>query len=389
VKILMVAPTPFFSNRGCHVRILEETHALQRLGHDVEIVSYPLGSTPAEVRVHRTVKVPWYKKTSAGPSWHKPYLDALLAAVLYRRARRLRPDVIHAHLHEGIAVAAPVARLLKTPLIADIQGSFTDELWSHGFPRRPAALRALLLWFERMLLRLPNTVVASSDEMARQLHDDFGGQTALVAPDGVDTDVFTPDAQPADIDLPRGARVVAFLGLLTAYQGVDHLLRCIPLVRREHPDAHFLVMGFPNVERYRSLAAEVGVAEHTTFTGEVPYELAPRFLACAEIAVSPKVSKTESNGKLLNYMAMGLPTVAFDTEINRDLLGPEGTYAPYDDVPGLADAISWLLRDSAEASRRGKALRGRAVEKFSWRQTAAVLTDAYRRAADASPDAAG
>jgi glycosyltransferase involved in cell wall biosynthesis len=379
VKVLMVAPTPFFSDRGCHVRILEECRALTALGHDVEVATYHHGSTPHGARVFRTPRVPWYRKQEAGPSWHKPYVDVMLAALVLLRARRFRPDVIHAHLHEGIAVALPAARLLRVPLVADIQGSFTDELWSHGFPQRPALLGRLLLWFERTLLGRPRVIVTSSARMAVELQAMGATRPVLAAADGVDIDDFRPDA-PA-LAAPRAVPgpVIVFLGLLTDYQGVSQLLRCVPTVLAHTPTAQFLVMGYPNVEHYRGMAMDLGIADSVTFTGRVPYDAAPRFLARGNVAVSPKLSKTESNGKLLNYMSMALPTVAFDTPINRELLGPEGVYVDYGDAEALAKGILRLLDDPQDARRRGEALRRRAEEQFSWRHTADVLVESYCR----------
>ncbi|GFP35929.1 hypothetical protein HKBW3S43_01716, partial [Candidatus Hakubella thermalkaliphila] len=78
LKILMIAPTPFFADRGCHVRILEEYRHLTRMGHQVIICTYHLGNNPEGVTLYRTIKIPWYKKLSAGPSYHKLYLDPFL-----------------------------------------------------------------------------------------------------------------------------------------------------------------------------------------------------------------------------------------------------------------------------------------------------------------------
>ena len=78
LKILMIAPTPYFSDRGCHVRIYEEARALRAIGHDVRIVTYHIGRDMEDISTERIVKIPWYKKLSAGPSWHKLYLDLLL-----------------------------------------------------------------------------------------------------------------------------------------------------------------------------------------------------------------------------------------------------------------------------------------------------------------------
>ena len=68
MKILMVAPTPFFADRGCHVRILLETNALTAMGHEVLISTYGLGRDLPGIDTVRTQRIPWYRKLAAGPS---------------------------------------------------------------------------------------------------------------------------------------------------------------------------------------------------------------------------------------------------------------------------------------------------------------------------------
>ena len=127
MRVLMIAPTPFFGDRGCHVRILEEVRALRR--HDVEVLvaTYPLGRDIPPVRTVRTVRLPWVRQLPVGFSIHKPGLDLLLLITAARAARRFRPDVIHGHLHEGAALAVVLGRMLGRPAVADLQGSLTGR----------------------------------------------------------------------------------------------------------------------------------------------------------------------------------------------------------------------------------------------------------------------
>ena len=132
----MIAPTPFFADRGCHVRILGEAKALIDLGHELILCTYFLGRDIEGIPVVRTLSVPWYNKLSAGPSWHKFYIDLLLLWKVVSVCRTFRPDVIHAHLHEGVVIGKIASRLFRIPLVADLQGSLTDELLAHRFMPR-------------------------------------------------------------------------------------------------------------------------------------------------------------------------------------------------------------------------------------------------------------
>lgn len=389
--VLMVAPTPFFADRGCHVRIYEQARALQALGCHVEVCTYHLGSDPPGLIVHRTRRVPWYKKLAAGPSWHKIYIDGLLLLKVWAVARRTRPDVIHGHLHEGAAIGWATGRLLGIPVLGDFQGSLTGELKAHRFVRHQRLAYRLLAGAERWIDHRPQVAVASCTDVARELSERFNVPGVVLALDGVDTGTFRPDVAVADDVrglVPPGRRAVVYLGVLEAYQGVDHLLAAIPHVLSCVPQAHFLVMGYPNEDRYRARAADMGLAEHVTFPGRIDYRRAAEYLALGEVAAGPKLSETESNGKLYNYMACGLPTVAFDTPPSREILGELGVYAPRGDAAALGGAIAGLLADPEGSRQLGARLRQRAIECFSWESTARRLIEAYTTAISrrADPD---
>ena len=174
-----------------------------------------------------------------------------------------------------------------------------------------------------------------------------------------------------------GHQVVVFVGVLTEYQGIDLLLKAIPPVVREVPEVKFLVIGYPNEQQYREKAKALGVEQWVHFTGKISYEDVPRYLMLADVAVSPKISASEANLKLFAYMAMGLPTVVFDSPINREILGDTGVYAKIGDVGSLARALSGVLKDRVWAKQLGERARQKATADYSWLQVAKRLGDIY------------
>jgi glycosyltransferase involved in cell wall biosynthesis len=381
-RVLMIAPTPFFADRGCHVRIYEEARALQGMGCQVEVCTYHLGDDRPGLPTHRTLRIPWYSKLSAGFAWHKLYVDLLLLLKAWSVARRFRPDVIHGHLHEGAVLGWAVGRFLGIPVVGDFQGSLSEELVAHGTIPSQGRLYRFVANSEGRIARLPQVAVASCDDVAKELCERFSVPDVILALDGVDTAVFHPGVDLGDVQalVPQGRRPVVYLGLLNTYQGVDLLLQAIPQVLARVPQAYFLVMGYPDEDEYRHKAHGMGLADHVCFPGRIDYDQAPRYLALGEVAVGPKLSQTESNGKLYNYMACALPTVAFDTPPSREILGDLGVYAPRGNVAALADAIASLLENPESSRRLGLELRRRVVDQFSWQNTARQLMAAYERA---------
>ncbi|MEO8084277.1 MAG: glycosyltransferase family 4 protein [Ardenticatenales bacterium] len=388
-RVLMVAPTSFFGDYGCHVRILEEARTLQAMGHRVAIATYRNGNDVPGLRIDRCLPIPWRQNYEVGSSRHKLAFDVLLSARTLHTALGFRPDVVHGHLHEGALIGGVVARLLRRPLVFDFQGSLTGEMVDHGFIRDGGRWHGGARWLERRIDHRPEAVVTSTAYATEHLIEDFGvpPERIVALPDCVNSGTFRPDTLGADeraaarrvLGLPVDAPVIAYLGLLARHQGTNVLLHAARRVVATRPDARFLVMGYPGTEWYVRRAEQLGLADHVVFTGRVPYDQAPAHLALGDIAVAPKVSATEGSGKLLNYMAMGLPTVTFDSPVNREYLGDDGLYAaPVGDPDAFAARILDALADPDAARALGERLRARAVAHFSWDRAGATLVDVYR-----------
>lgn len=385
-RVLMIAPTSFFADYGCHVRILEEALVLRRLGNKVLICTYHNGRDIADLDIERTMAIPWRTDYEVGSSRHKIAFDALLQLKALSAALRFRPDVVHGHLHEGALIGYTVSKLLGVPLVFDFQGSMTSEMTDHGFLNPDGPFYGPARWLEQRIVDLPAAILTSSAHAAALLGNDFHcppGKIIALA-DCVNADFFAP-TQPLEErqrlkerwGIPPNRQIVVYLGLLAEWQGTGLLLEAAAKLLTDMPDVHFLIMGFPSVEEYRQQALNLGLGSHVTFTGKIPYEQAPSHLALGDVAVAPKISATEGSGKLLNYMAMGLPTVAFGVPVSREFLGASGVYAQPGDAASLAGALHSLLGNPQDAQARGRGLRERAVERFSWTSAGVKLMDVY------------
>jgi glycosyltransferase involved in cell wall biosynthesis len=385
----MVAPTSFFSDYGCSVRILEEARVLQRMGHQVTVCTYRNGKDIPGLSIQRTPGIPFREHYEVGSSPHKIAFDLLLFWTVLGTVLRQRPHVIHAHMHEGALIGLIVGRLLRIPLVFDFQGSLTGEMLDHKFLHRDSIFYRPLRWLERVIDRLSPAILTSSHNARRLLLEDFEcdpRQIHTVA-DCVDLQAFYPPRDEeksmlrhrrGSLAIPEGRRVVVYLGLLADYQGTDALLEAAAQLLRRREDVHFLIMGFPAVEHYREMAHRLGIADHVTFTGKLPYCHARDYLALGDVAVAPKMSATEGSGKILNYMALALPTVAFDTPVSREYLAEQGFYARPGDATSLADALHRAL-SNGDSARRGTALRQMAMQHYTWDRAAEIIVKAYDR----------
>ncbi len=382
MRVFMIAPTPFFSDRGCHVRIYEEIKALKKRGVEVFLFTYHHGRDMEGIDTYRIFNIPWYKKYDAGPSLHKFYVDPILLITCISKMKALNPDILHCHLHEGALIGIFCRMFKRIPVIFDMQGSLTDELRAHNFLRGNKTSLSIMKMIEKRIVNSVDIIISSSDACANFAIREFGvskGKIKII-PDGIDMTMFKNESDKSRLrkkfNIPIHKKIVVYLGVLSKYQGVDLLLDAIYKISLSRKDIFFIIMGYPNVEYYKELSKRKGISELISFTGRVPYEKIPEYLSLGDIAVSPKFSETEANGKILNYMAAGLPTIVFDNPINRMILGDTGIYAMADST-SLAKEIITLLDSNKKMDELKKSLKKRVEEYFLWDKIAEKIIKIY------------
>jgi len=382
-KILHIAPTPFFSDRGCHIRIAGIVNSLVELGYDNLVCTYHHGRDVDGIETRRISPIQVYTQIDAGPSKHKLLADWRLLLLVVREMRRMRPDVLHAHLHEGLLIGLVAKALLfwhGTRLVGDMQGSLLGELEAHGtFNKRPW-LKTPVRAIEYVLLRLARVIACSSAHAREKFIADFKlrADKLFLVQDGADA------AEPLDAErvtalkkikgVPGDKIVAIYTGALLGAKGLDVLkdviLRCKAAER-----LHFLIIGYPTENLTPFLEAH-GLVDICTLTGQVPFEDLKNYLNMADIAIDPKASDAgEGSGKMLNYLACGLPVIAFDTQNNKDFL-PEGTPLA-DSSEDMAEQLQlWAQDPDLRVEIRATNLR-HFTNGYSWQQAVHQLRGIY------------
>jgi glycosyltransferase involved in cell wall biosynthesis len=388
IKVLMIAPTPFFADRGCHMRILGEIRALERLGYDSILCTYHIGRDIPGIKTERIINIPWYKKLEAGSSWHKFYIDALLFFKSLRVFWREKPDLIHGHLHEGAFIGHFVRRFgfRKVPLVFDAQGSLTKELVTYSFFREGSLLQKIFWRFEKWIAHMPEYTVGSNVSVSRFMVEEMGLPEERVATviDGVHTDFFSQETSGSDLrtelGIPSGSPVVLYTGALLKSKGIDYLWQAIPHVLEKNPDVYFVIVGYP-VEESKKTVESLGAAHRCIFVGQVDFFKLPAYLFLADLAVDPKLDEAgEASGKIINYMGAALPIACFEGPNNRKFLGENGIFARSGDVRHLADQIVKTLADPVQAREIGENNRKRVEDVFSWNANIMTYDLVFRKA---------
>ena len=386
LKVLVIAPTMYFSDRGCHIRIYEESKALRDMGHELTLLTYHSGRDIGEIDTLRIWKTPWYGKLVAGPSFHFLYMDTMLFLRSLMVLKRHRFDMIHAHLHEGAFIASKLQDMCggNIPYVFDAQGSLSGEMQAHGFVQKGSLSHRFWESLEHRINRRAPYIITSSGDLMQKMAGTARRKRIRCIADGVDINRFIPrEDHPENgnklirlrgkLGIPKGRKVVIYLGGMDRYKGVYKLLESAKHVLKGSEDrkVHFLLMGYPGQEAAREKAERMGIGDHVTVLGRIGYFQAHKYLALGDVAAAPKLlGWGEANGKVLNYMGCGLPVVAFDHSINREMLGDHGIYARIGDADDLGDKILGILTDSDKGKRIGSALRNKAIADHTWSKAA-------------------
>jgi phosphatidylinositol alpha-mannosyltransferase len=363
--------------------ITEHVHGqaseLARRGHDVTVLTPRLTVTPKTVDGH-DLPTRNFELAHVGRAF--PFyvngaetlvtLGAGLSRALDRQFRRRRFDVLH--VHNPFGAVLPVTAIRRSPAPATV-GTFHSVL-PPNHPLLRAARRPLRRLFQRL-----DACVSVSDAVVECLQPHFPGLRFTTIPNGVDTEFFSPDAEP--LAQLEGKRTIVFVGRFDPRNGVKHAIASFAALRTVRDDVRLVIVGDgplrPIVERL--VPAELGA--DVVFAGRVN-RLRPRYLTSAEILCTP-CSLASFGMVLLEGMSAGLPVVAsrlpgFEL-VMRD--GVDGLMVDRaDDHDGFASALDRLLSEPRLARRMGAAGRQRALSTFSWPVVSDRLEALYEHVLD-------
>ena len=373
VRILMIAPEPFFEPRGTPFSEYHRIRALLDLGHEVDLVTYPFGEDVRMpgLRIVRAPRPPFVRSVRIGPSLAKVPLDALLAVTACRMAMSTRYDAVHSH-EEGGAIGVVLAGLLRVPHLYDMHSSLPQQLSNFAFSRSPF-VRGPFAWLERLMIRRSRVVIVicpALEETVRAI--DPGAAPVLIenAP-GSAEDAATPEAARAvraGAGLDATTPLVLYTGTFEAYQGLDLLFDAMALVVASRPEARLILAGGKpaQVARAREQAIAAGLDGRAIFAGERPAPEIPAYLRAADALVSPRSRGTNTPLKIYQYLRSGRPIVATRLLTHTQVLDDETAILTGTTPREFADGILAALGDTARARRVGENARTLAETKYSY-----------------------
>jgi glycosyltransferase involved in cell wall biosynthesis len=372
MRILMIAPEPFFEPRGTPFSEYHRIRALIELGHTVDLVTYPFGrdvNLPG-LRVFRGVRPPFMSGVGIGPSWKKLPLDATLFATACRRALAGKYDAVHSH-EEGSWFGVLLAGALRLPHLYDMHSSLPQQLTNFAYSRS-RVVKAIFAALERFVVRRSRVVIVICPQLEEVVRGiDTAVPSVLIenAPGSGDAPVEGSGAAVRRaLGVADGAPLVLYTGTFEAYQGLDLLFASMRTVLAVCPDARLVLAGgrAEQVVAARHEAAAVGIGDAVIFAGQRPAEEIPAFLDAADVLVSPRSLGTNTPLKIYQYLRAGRPIVATRLLTHTQVLDDEIAFLTEPTPEAFGAGVLAALADPERARAVGARARRLAETKYSY-----------------------
>lgn len=378
-------------------RVRREASALVAAGHEVTVIApaWKQSLGIAEVDGVRVLRFPLPPDRDGIIGYVLEYGSAMVGAFVLSLFAAVRGgfDVIHSHNPPDLFVfIAMLFRPFGKRFVFD-HHDLSPEMYAARFGEstRPLVVRVLRR-LERLSFKMADWVISTNDSY-RDIAIERGG----VDPARVTVVRNGPDPTRVRLVEPdpglraRAGTLIGYVGEMNNQDGVDYLIRALHLLETELRVSDFLAViigrgsAVPDLER---LTTSLGLADKVWFTGWISDEDYVRYMSTADICVvpDPKNDFTDRSTmiKVMEYMALGKPVVAFDLTEHRRTAGNAAFYAPANDELAFARALAELIEDPERRRRMGEEGRQAVAERLAWAHQAPHLLEAYERLESAS-----
>jgi glycosyltransferase involved in cell wall biosynthesis len=377
MKILAIAPEPFFTPRGTPFSVYYRSLVMAERGQQIDLLTYGEGNdvTIPNVNIVRIPRLRWLEPVRTGPSLGKALLDAVMVLWTIGRLCRRRYDIVHAH-EEAVFWCRWLKPVFRFKLVYDMHSSLPQQLENFQFTRS-RILTALFNRFEATSLRRSDAVVTICPHLRDYVAKLNGCGKRQVL---IENSIFEPvqlkahtqergslshnsscdqDAASGRLpSLPPSPRLL-YSGTLEPYQGIDLLLDAFARLVKRRPEASLLIVGGTpdQVEHYRQRAGDLGISGRVSFIGRVTQGRAQWYRNHSDVLLSPRTRGVNTPLKLYEQLASGRPLVATDIAAHTQVLSPDVAFLAEATPSSFAAAMEQALAEPATAKQRANAAR--------------------------------
>ncbi len=388
MRILMIAPEPFFQPRGTPFSEYFRIYTLSRLGHEIDLVTYPIGKDVniKNLRIIRS-KFPFIKSVKVGPSFKKVLLDFSLLLTSFIQLLKKRYDLIYTH-EEASFFGIIFSKIFRIPHIYDMHSSLPQQLKNFNFSHSKVLFK-IFFFFEKLTLKKSHCVIVICKDLENHAKKFIEDKKIIRIENFLDF----PSKEFSEREVKKikeelgleGKRVLLYAGTFEPYQGIDLLIKS--LIYSNSKNLVLILLGGreEQINSLKLLTDSLGVKERVIFLGEKPPEEIPCFLSMADVLVSPRISGTNTPLKIYSYLKSGKPLVATKLWTHTQVLNDDIAILVEPSEEGMAKGIEKAL--SEEGSIVAKIANEYAEREFTEEKYIFLMESALKIALENFPPA--
>lgn len=387
------------------IRVEKEARALISAGHRIFLLSLGKEGMPAVENINGINVIRVFPHESfLNRVWISFWFNVFFDDSLWKRSledviKQYGIEIVHVHDLPMVKTAAPVAKKLNIPIIADLHENYPEGIraWrkvKSSWKRKIFNIVSpVWRWkrLERSMLQRVDRIITVVDEAKEHYINDCG-----VSPEKITVVMNTEDLEEfsnLEIDESlvtnyKNNFVISYIGGFGQHRGVDTAIKSMSNVLEEMPNAKLLLVGKGSKvyeEELRELCKDLNVENNVECTGWVDFRLVPSYIALSDVCMVPHHASGHTNTtiphKLFQYMAMRKPVIVTDCKPLKRIVEECdcGIVVPSGDYNEMADAVIRLHEGKEYARKLGEAGRGAVEEKYNWKNEAKTLCELYSR----------
>ena len=381
-RVLLVAPQPFFENRGTPMNVRAMAETLGSNGVSVDLLTFPYGEEVIipGVRILRCLSLPWVARVPVGPSFAKFFLDIFLTLHACWLVFRNRYALLHG-VEEGAVIVGALGLLSRTPYVFDMDSCMPTQLRDCSFPGAQLIARGVEV-LERFFVRRARVVLTVCEALTIKAKEITPSVDVVQIEDfpteGADSaSQENIDRLRQEFSIDSSERVLVYTGNFEKYQGIKLLVESFALALKRlskgdiavEPNSVRLVLvgggdtDSQKVSEMRSLANSLGIAERVLCTGNRPADEMSAWMALSQVLVSPRIEGENTPLKLYSYMMAGRSIVATSIYSHTQVLNEENSFLAAPMPEPFSQAILAALEEG-DAAGTAISLRAAAAKEL-------------------------
>lgn len=349
MKVLILAPHPFYQERGTPIAVDLLIRALTERGDNVDLLTFHEGVDHVYdgFQIYRIKPFPAIKNLRPGFSLKKVYCDVFLFFRFIGLLYKNKYDVVHA-VEESAFMALIVCMFSSTPFIYDMDSLMTTQLMDRFPLLKP--LRPVFSFMESLPMRYAKAVVPMCDALANEASKYRDHDIVVLK----DVSLVGHQKSPDDVaglrdELGLSGSIVMYIGNLEPYQGIDLLLQSFALVCQENDNASLVIIGGVenDVLKYRKLSSQLGIDKRVFLLGPRPVGHIDFYMAQSDVLVSPRTEGLNTPMKVYSYLDSGVAVLATRLSTHTQVMNDDVAMLADPDSNYFSKALLKLLSDDA------------------------------------------